>query len=153
MPNASLFHCLPLHPFPRALAPVLLCQVQETGREGLGTRREPEVIWKCQPHPPCLQSPLHSAASSLTPNQPCPILTPAPFAHVPILLSLPPQSKTSLLHSLPLFPLCFSLSWALEWCGEPRDRTGFILGKNIHGRGYHSNKFPWCLHGHKVNML
>lgn len=45
----------------------------------------------------------------------------------------------------PSFPLYSSLCWALEWCGEPGDRTGFILGKNTHGRGYHSNKFPWCL--------
>lgn len=132
----------PLPSFPRALAQALLCQVQETGREGLGTRREPEVRWKCQPCPPWVQSPLTLWCFLDGSSSAAPPPHPVPFVPTPILPSLPSLSQDL---TPQCSPPCSSPCWDSEWCGKPRDRTGFILGKNIHGRGYHSNKFPWCL--------
>lgn len=145
MPNASLFTCPPSTPSPEPWLKhcPARCRKQE---EGLGTRREPEVTWKHQPCPPCLQAPLLPAASS--PDSPishaC-VSPPALLSLSPPFRHCPPLSTRPGFSTLPPLPPCPSPCWASEGCGEPTDRTGFILGKNTHGRGYHSNKFPWCL--------
>lgn len=106
--------------------------MRETGREGLGTRQEPEGRGKQQSLSP----------PSLFPNPPLSILLPAP---TPLSL-LPfhgPSNTSPSSQSLPSLPLCPSLAglqsqWNLET--EPD-----LILANIQDKTYHSNKFPWCL--------
>lgn len=102
---------------------------EERGWEADTSQRSPVAITPC-----CLLS-----------DSPPQLL---PFPHPLPLCACPhPSFTASSIFSIFSFslPLCSSPCWVSEWHGMPRDRTGFILGKNIHDRGWHSNKFPWFL--------
>lgn len=125
-------------PFPGALAGVWLCRCRKQ-EEGLRTRWSQRSGCKRQPRLPIPGLPCSRCllpASALR----APSLTPAPLSLHPPPFTSPHFPDFS--PSLPLFlpRLGFRVSY---W--EPGDRPGFILGKSIHDRGYHSNKLPWCL--------
>ena len=125
-------------PFPGALAGVWLCRCRKQ-EEGLRTRWSQRSGCKRQPRLPIPGLPCSRCllpASALR----APSLTPAPLSLHP-----PPFTSPHFPDFSPSLPLCSSPGWVSESYWEPGDRPGFILGKSIHDRGYHSNKLPWCL--------
>lgn len=135
LPGASSFRTPTLS---QSLGRSVALQVQEAGRRA-ADQMEPEVRVQTVAPPPNPGAPL---LQCLLPESAlrAPSLTPAPFSLHPPLFTSPHFPVFS-----PSLPLCSPPGWVSESYGEPGDRPGFILGKSIHDRGYHSNKLPWCL--------
>ena len=126
------------HPFPEPW--------QECGSAGAGSRKRgcgPDGARgqgaNGSPASRSWGSPASGASSLSLPSGP-PASPLPPFSLHPPLFTSPHFAVFS-----PSLPLCSSPGWVSESYGEPGDRPGFILGKSIHDRGYHSNKLPWCL--------
>lgn len=128
-------HLYSMPPLPQSLGMSIALPGAGNRRGGWGPDRSQRSGADAAP-PSRPQAPLHPAAP---PSPPTPLPLPPPSFTAPSITS--PHCPIF----SPSLPLCSSPRWVSESYGEPGDRTGFILGKSIHCRGYHSNKLPWCL--------
>lgn len=153
MPNEALFDCPPPRfPEPWHEHRSTRCRKQRSCCRKRGPERSQKSDGNISPalsfsriHYPLLPPLWLSPLATLLSSSSTPLSPSSSLFHCSL------YYETSLLNVFVLLFLSASC-WFSKWYGEPWNITRSILVRNIHDRGYHSNKFPWHLDTDKYGI-